>query len=159
MSFESLLTGRLLWLAAFGAFLGLLALLGVAAALTGRLSLGGNTAKIQRSVSLAVKSLWLHKLRSFLSVLGIIIGTCSVIALMSFGEGSMQDALDDIKRQGATNIIVRSVKPPDESSTASRGFVIATGVLGVNLIRAENRSRRSRSNRAWIPRFPVCSPS
>ena len=42
----------------------------------------------------------------------------SVIALMAFGEGSMQDALDDIKRQGATNIIVRSVKPPDDSATA-----------------------------------------
>ena len=33
---------------------------------------------------------------------------------MAFGEGSMQDALDDISRQGATNIIVRSVKPPDD---------------------------------------------
>lgn len=75
--------------------------------LAARLPFAANTAKFQRSVSLAVKSLWLHKLRSVLSVLGIIIGTCSVIALMSFGEGSMQDALDDISRQGATNIIVR----------------------------------------------------
>src|SRR5256885_185425 len=67
-----------------------------------RLPLGGFGAKLQRSVSLAVKSLWLHKLRSFLSVLGIIIGTCAVIALMAFGEGSMKDALANIKRQGAT---------------------------------------------------------
>ena len=68
--------------------------------------------KSRRSFVLAVRSLWLHKLRSFLSVLGIIIGTGAVITLMAFGEGSMQDALEDIKRQGATNIIVRSVKPP-----------------------------------------------
>jgi putative ABC transport system permease protein len=91
--------------------------------------------KFRRSVSLAAKSLWLHKLRSFLSVLGIIIGTSAVISLMAFGEGSMQDALEDIKRQGATNIIVRSVKPPDESSTASRGFVTSYGLTARDLAR------------------------
>src|SRR5919201_1952296 len=86
--------------------------------------------KLQRSLSLAVKSLWLHKLRAFLSVLGIIIGTSAVISLMSFGEGSMQDALEDIKRQGATNIIVRSVKPPDDSSTQRRTRVAIYGITG-----------------------------
>src|SRR6059058_3088800 len=70
--------------------------------------------KGRRTLVLALRSLWLHKLRAMLSVLGIIIGTAAVISLMAFGEGSMQDALEDIKRQGATNIIVRSVKPPDE---------------------------------------------
>src|ERR1043166_8065962 len=73
--------------------------------------------KGRRSLVLALRSLWLHKLRAFLSVLGIIIGTAAVIALMAFGEGSMHDALEDIKRQGATNIIVRSVKPPDDSAS------------------------------------------
>ncbi len=76
--------------------------------------------KSRRSLALAVRSLWLHKLRAFLSVLGIIIGTGAVITLMAFGEGSMHDALEDIKRQGATNIIIRSVKPPDDSSTQRR---------------------------------------
>jgi putative ABC transport system permease protein len=71
--------------------------------------------KWRRSLVLALRSLWLHKLRSFLSVLGIIIGTGAVISLMAFGEGSMQDALDDIKRMGATNIIVRSVKPAENT--------------------------------------------
>ena len=71
-----------------------------------------NWDKSRRSFVLAVRSLWLHKLRAVLSVLGIIIGTGAVIALMAFGEGSMQDALDDIKRQGATNLMVVSIKPP-----------------------------------------------
>ena len=99
------------------------------AAATGKLRLGNSWAKLQRSISLAIKSLWLHKLRSFLSVLGIIIGIASVIALMAFGEGSMQDALDDIKRQGATNIIVRSVKPSNDSATAQRQRVLTYGLL------------------------------
>jgi putative ABC transport system permease protein len=73
--------------------------------------------KGRRSFVLALRSLWLHKLRSSLSVLGIIIGTGAVVTLMAFGEGSMQDALDEIRRLGATNIIVRSIKPPDDSSS------------------------------------------
>ena len=100
-----------------------------------QLPFAGNTAKLKRSVSLAVKSLWLHKLRSFLSVLGIIIGTSAVISLMAFGEGSMQDALEDIKSQGATNIIVRSTKPPDDSATASKGFVTSFGLVQEDLDR------------------------
>jgi putative ABC transport system permease protein len=86
------------------------------------------SSKGRRSIVLALRSLWLHKLRAFLSVLGIIVGTAAVIALMAFGEGSMQDALEDIKRQGATNIIIRSVKPPDDASTQKRTFIISYGL-------------------------------
>jgi putative ABC transport system permease protein len=84
--------------------------------------------KFRRNTALAFRSLWLHKLRTFLSVLGIIIGVASVISLLAFGKGSMKEALDAIKRQGATNIIARSVKPPDDSATSSRTFVAAYGL-------------------------------
>src|SRR5688572_16789881 len=87
-----------------------------------------NWDKTRRGFVLAVRGLWLHKLRAFLSVLGIIIGTGAVISLMAFGEGSMQDALDDIKRQGATNIIVRSVKPPDEGNQQRRSMMAIFGL-------------------------------
>jgi putative ABC transport system permease protein len=69
---------------------------------------------------LGLKSLMLHKLRSLLAVLGIMIGIAAMIAMVTIGEGSKQEALDQIKRLGATNIIVRSVKPPDDSSTQTR---------------------------------------
>jgi putative ABC transport system permease protein len=94
-------------------------------------ALGGSVLywdKARRSFVLALRSLWLHKLRAFLSVLGIIIGTGAVISLMAFGEGSMQDALDDIKRLGATNIIIRSVKPPDEANQTRRNRVSIYGL-------------------------------
>lgn len=84
--------------------------------------------KSRRSSILAVRSLWLHKLRSFLSVLGIIIGTGAVIVLMAFGEGNMQDAVRDIERQGATNIIVQSIKPADDASSQRRSFVAHYGL-------------------------------
>jgi putative ABC transport system permease protein len=84
--------------------------------------------KGRRSLVLALRSLWLHKLRSFLSILGIIIGTGAVIILMAFGEGSMQDALDDIRRMGATNLMINSVKPPDDSSTQRRTMIATYGL-------------------------------
>jgi putative ABC transport system permease protein len=84
--------------------------------------------KGRRTLVLALRSLRLHKMRASLSVLGIVIGTAAVIALLSFGEGSMQVALDAIKRLGATNIIVTSRKPPDEVSTQARTFVARYGV-------------------------------
>jgi putative ABC transport system permease protein len=84
--------------------------------------------KSRRSFVLALRSLWLHKLRSMLSVLGIIIGTGSVITLMAFGAGSMQDALDDIKKQGATNVIIQSVKPTDDSSSQRKTMILNYGL-------------------------------
>jgi putative ABC transport system permease protein len=102
---------------------------------------GSSVTKLLRSFLLAVRSLWLHKLRSMLSVLGIIIGTGAVISLMAFGKGSMQDALDDIKRQGATNIVVRSAKPPEEGATASRSFVVKYGLTTKDLERFKTFER------------------
>jgi putative ABC transport system permease protein len=74
---------------------------------------------------LALRSLWLHKLRAGLSMLGIIIGTAAVIILMAFGKGSMEDALEDIRRQGTTNVIVKSIKPVDETSGSQRRSWVA----------------------------------
>src|SRR3954466_13570823 len=96
-----------------------------------------NWDKTSRGFVLAVRGLWLHKLRSFLSVLGIIIGTSAVIALMAFGEGSMQDALEDIKRRGAPNSIGGGVKPADDSATASKGWVSAYGLVDDDIKRFE----------------------
>jgi putative ABC transport system permease protein len=83
--------------------------------------------KWRSSFVLALRSLWLHKLRSFLSVLGIIIGTAAVIALMAFGKGSMEDALEDIRRQGTTNVILLSKKPMDGTATPGK-WVVSYGL-------------------------------
>jgi putative ABC transport system permease protein len=84
--------------------------------------------KWRSSFVLAFRSLWLHKLRSILSVLGIIIGIAAVITLMGFGKGSMEDALEDIRRQGTTNVIVRSIKPLDATSTQRSSWVSNYGL-------------------------------
>jgi len=63
------------------------------------------------TLQLGVRNLMLHKLRSFLTMLGTILGVGSVIAMLAIGEGSKRQAVDQIRQLGANNVIIRSVKP------------------------------------------------
>ncbi len=76
------------------------------------------------TLQLGVRNLLLHKLRSFLTMLGTILGVGSVIAMLAIGEGSKRKAVEQIRQLGATNVIIRSVKPEsdnegDDSSSGS----------------------------------------
>jgi putative ABC transport system permease protein len=63
----------------------------------------------------------LHKLRSGLTVLGIVFGVAAVIAMLAVGEGSSREAQERFRALGATNIIIRSVKPTEESQASGGG--------------------------------------
>lgn len=89
-----------------------------------------------RTLQLALKSVMLHKLRSGLTMLGIVFGVFSVIAMLAIGEGASTQAQKQVLELGATNIIVRSIKPPEESSTSSSGF---TSVIRYGLTRKDRR--------------------
>ncbi len=67
------------------------------------------------TIVLGVSNLRLHLMRSILTAMGIILGVAAVIIMVSLGEGAKQDALARIERLGATNIIIRSQKPPEEN--------------------------------------------
>jgi len=69
---------------------------------------------------LGVTNLHLHKLRSFLTTLGIIVGVMAVIAMVAIGEGSKRKTLKQVEQLGSTNIILRSV-PPIDTARATRG--------------------------------------
>ncbi|MBM4093718.1 MAG: ABC transporter permease, partial [Planctomycetes bacterium] len=73
------------------------------------------------TLQLGVRNLLLHKLRSFLTMLGTILGVGSVIAMLAIGEGSKRKAVEQIRQLGATNVIIRSVKPEAESDTEQPG--------------------------------------
>jgi putative ABC transport system permease protein len=85
--------------------------------------------RLAKKLRLGFNSLFLHKLRSGLAVLGILIGVTAVIWLVAMGEGVSYQAQQQIKDLGATNVIVRSVKPPQESSRAGGGFFMPYGLL------------------------------
>ncbi len=73
-----------------------------------------------RAFILGCKSLLLHPMRSLLTVLGIFIGVASVIWLLAIGEGISVEAQRQIESLGADNIMIRSIKPPDEASSGMR---------------------------------------
>src|SRR5947208_42090 len=83
-----------------------------------------------RTVQLGIKSLLLHKMRSALTMLGIIFGVCSVIAMLAIGEGASYEAQEAIKKLGSNNVIVRSVKPPEDNKVSSggRSFAVEYGL-------------------------------
>src|SRR5688572_33331924 len=74
-----------------------------------------------RTVQLGVRSLQLHKMRSALTMLGIIFGVCSVIAMLAIGEGASYEAQEAIKKLGSQNIILRSVKPAEDAKLSGMG--------------------------------------
>jgi putative ABC transport system permease protein len=77
--------------------------------------------RVWRSLKLGIKSLLLHKLRSGLTILGIVFGVAAVIMMLAVGEGASRDAQEQIAQLGATNIIYRSIKPSDESQASTSG--------------------------------------
>ncbi|GMV24878.1 MAG: multidrug ABC transporter substrate-binding protein [Phycisphaerae bacterium] len=70
-------------------------------------------------IRLGLSNLRLHKVRAFLTTLGIILGVAAVITMVSLGEGAKQDALMKIERLGAKNIIIRSQKPAEQQAQSS----------------------------------------
>jgi len=81
-----------------------------------------------RSIRLGIKSLLLHKLRSLLTTFGVLFGVSSVIAMLAIGEGASQAAQDQIRQLGSQNVILRSVKPPDDMASNKRSRVSEYGL-------------------------------
>ena len=72
--------------------------------------------RLKRTFKLGTKSLWMHRLRSTLTMLGIIFGVSSVIAMLAIGEGASRDAQEKIAQLGSTKIIIKTVDPPEDQS-------------------------------------------
>ena len=99
---------------------------------------GLRSERLRRVFRLGFKSLWLHRLRSLLTVLGIVFGVCSVIAMLAIGEGASFEAQEQIKNLGSQNIILRSIKPPEEqkiSDRNSQSYVLQYGLTYADMRR------------------------
>ncbi|HJX33891.1 MAG TPA: ABC transporter permease [Desulfatiglandales bacterium] len=73
-----------------------------------------------RDITLGIQNLLLHKLRSFLTMLGVVFGVGSVVAMLSVGEGASKAALDNIKKVGSNNLIITSMKSVEEENISNR---------------------------------------
>ncbi len=75
--------------------------------------------KIVRNILLGIENLLLHKLRTFLTMLGVVFGVGSVVAMLSVGEGASKEAMDQIKKIGSNNIIISSIKSVEDASSST----------------------------------------
>jgi putative ABC transport system permease protein len=73
-----------------------------------------------RNIWLGIENLLLHKLRSFLTMLGVVFGVGSVVAMLAVGEGASKEALREIQKLGSNNIIINSVKALEDESTSTQ---------------------------------------
>src|ERR1700740_2040370 len=87
------------------------------------------TERFTHTLRVGLKSIGVHRLRSTLTMMGIVLGVASVIVMLAVGEAARLKAIEKIKDFGPTNIIVRSVKPPaDDKEQDKRQFILSYGL-------------------------------
>jgi putative ABC transport system permease protein len=72
-------------------------------------------------VLLARRNVLLHRLRSALSILGVVFGVAAVVAMSSVGEGARREALSQVAALGIDTLAVRPAPGP----SAASGLVLA----------------------------------
>jgi putative ABC transport system permease protein len=86
--------------------------------------------KLFNLIRIALRALQRNKLRAFLTMLGIIIGVASVIAMVAIGQGSKQSIQDQLSSMGSNMITIR----PSSNQTVGGGARLdATGLQSLTL--------------------------
>ena len=68
---------------------------------------------------LGLRNLFLHRLRSFLTALGIIFGVLAVIVMVALGQGGKEAARKQVEQLGATNVLTERSRRPLSRQAAS----------------------------------------
>ncbi len=72
------------------------------------------------TVSLALSSIRRNALRSFLTLLGIVIGVAAVIAMITIGSGTTDKVKADISKLGSNLLTIRTGQPPTPGTAPVR---------------------------------------
>ncbi len=87
-------------------------------------------------IALGLRDLRAHKLRSFLTALGMIFGVGAVICMLAIGEGASAEQMENIRLLGSENIIIRSKEPPQSQQAGeAKTFVQKYGIKGEDIER------------------------
>ena len=82
--------------------------------------------RFNEAFRMAVRAMRAHKLRTFLTMLGIIIGIAAVVSVVALGEGSRKQVLENISQLGTNTIDVRpGTGFGDRRSSAIRTLTVA----------------------------------
>jgi putative ABC transport system permease protein len=81
------------------------------------------------TIPIAIRALAANKMRSMLTMLGIVIGVGAVIALMAAGQGAQKGITDQIRGLGSNLLFIRPGKPEDNPTNNPVGGTVLTLVL------------------------------
>ena len=88
-------------------------------------------------VGLGIENIFIHKLRSSLTILGMVFGSAAVITMLSIGSGAKEETIQQIKSLGSDNLWIKSQKPPErggnkeedtENNIPGRTAVVTSGL-------------------------------
>ncbi|AHA29832.1 MULTISPECIES: ABC transporter permease [Exiguobacterium] len=105
---------------------------------------------IRETLRMAWSNIWHHKMRSFLTTLGVIIGVASIIALISIVNGATASINEEVASFGANKLTVQTTETPlkeglspaqlEELNTIKGTRGVSPTVSTVRDIRVENHS-------------------
>lgn len=72
--------------------------------------------RLAENIKIAFSSLFLNKMRSFLTMLGIIIGVGAVVAMLSIGTGAQESVMGSIQDMGSNLIYIIPGNPEDQGN-------------------------------------------
>ncbi|MCK3454526.1 MacB family efflux pump subunit [Escherichia coli] len=93
--------------------------------------------RTRESMQMALKAMKTHRLRTTLTMIGIVFGIASVVTVVALGEGARQETQEEIKSLG-TNVVsiypgqdlfddsiesIRTLVPADANALAKQGFI------------------------------------
>lgn len=99
--------------------------------------MGPTISKFRGLIYTSIRSVLMHKLRSFLTILGLVFGIASVIVMLAVAEGASRTAQEQIELLGVNNVIVRTVKPTTSAPIDFRSFIMKYGLTYEDLRRIQ----------------------
>ncbi|MCS7468503.1 ABC transporter permease [Stieleria sp. ICT_E10.1] len=94
-----------------------------------------NLFRLLRTIRLGSQTIRLHRLRSLLTILGVVFGVASVIVMLAVGEGARAKAVSMINELGTKNVIITSIKSTAVSRDGNSGGAIRYGLSDRDLRR------------------------
>ena len=91
-------------------------------------------AELTEFLRIAVEALGRYRLRTALSVLGVVLGVAAVIAMMSVSEGAAREALAQVDALGLDNIVAQSTGGLNARGTLKRSLIAADAARAFDLV-------------------------
>jgi putative ABC transport system permease protein len=113
--------------------------------------------KYLTEINLAFGNLYTHKLRTFLTMLGMIFGVGAVIAMLSIGAGAEKESLRIIDTMGLRNIIVKDREFKEEDLKKIRENSIGLSMRDVQALNDVTPDLETYSARKRVKAFQVFS--